>query len=521
LAFDNLSDDPKQAYFADGIVEDLITDLSKIFGVFVVARNSSFAYKGKSVKVRKIAEALGVRYVMEGSVRRAGNRVRINAQLIDATTGGHLWAERYDGELRDIFALQDRVTGRIVSALSTSLNIEVARSIRPKETNNPEAYDAFLRGWSYYRRGTVDSFAEAIPHFKNAIVLDPDYSRAYAALAAIYWTSAQEKDSFGQPGLWLNRLGMGYGEIRREGNKYLNKALERPVPLAYQVASGQYFRKGKHEDAIAAAKKGIALDDNDPVGYEAFAKAYIFAGDPKEGEDAIRKAMRLDPYFSTKYMTWLGLAQFGQEQFSLAAKTLKTAIQSNPEEDAALIVLASSLGHLGRKAEAASAKQTLDQIRRKRGVASKNNKLPVEAGVDNLLVGPLTLKDIDLWPFKAAEDRERLRAGLRLAGVPETTNVSVSPEEVEGATTVEGADAKALFDKGVSFIDVRNLELWKLGHILGATLLDLKADFTRENLSKLANKDDPIVIYCEGHKCLRSSKACSMAVTWKFTQVYY
>ena len=182
LPFVNLSGDKEQEYFADGMTDDLITDLSKISGLFVIARNSVFTYKGKPVKVRQVAEELGVRYVLEGSVRRIGDQVRINAQLIDATTGGHLWAERYDGSLNDVFGLQDKVLRKVVAALAAKLTPVAQVERAQQETDSAEAYDAFLRGWSHYRRGAPDDYAKAIPYFEKAIELDPDYSRAYAAL---------------------------------------------------------------------------------------------------------------------------------------------------------------------------------------------------------------------------------------------------------------------------------------------------------------------------------------------------
>ena len=151
LPFTNISDDPKQEYFADGMTEDLITDISKVSGLFVIARNSVFTYKGKAVKIHQVAEELGVRYVMEGSVRRVGNQVRINAQLIDATTGGHVWAERYDGSLQDIFALQDQVTRHIVAALKVSLTDEEEAQHTLPTTDNARAHDAFLQGWAHYK----------------------------------------------------------------------------------------------------------------------------------------------------------------------------------------------------------------------------------------------------------------------------------------------------------------------------------------------------------------------------------
>jgi len=169
LPFTNMSGDPEQEYFVDGMTEDLITDLSKISGLFVIARNSSFTYKGKPVQVRQVAEELGVRYVLEGSVRRAGGQVRINAQLIDAQSGAHLWAERYDGSADDVFKLQDRITGEIVRALSVTLSAgeRVARTIA--ETTDPRAYDAFLQGREHYRRWNIDAFGQAVPFFKQAL----------------------------------------------------------------------------------------------------------------------------------------------------------------------------------------------------------------------------------------------------------------------------------------------------------------------------------------------------------------
>jgi TolB-like protein/class 3 adenylate cyclase len=163
LPFANMGGDPEQEYFSDGMTEDLITDLSKISSLFVIARNSSFSYKGKQVKVREVAEELGVRYVLEGSVRRAGDEIRINAQLIDATTGGHLWAERYDGSVSDVFALQDKVTRQIVTALAVSLTADEQVERVQTETENAAAYDAFLRGWELFRRGTVEDYAAATP----------------------------------------------------------------------------------------------------------------------------------------------------------------------------------------------------------------------------------------------------------------------------------------------------------------------------------------------------------------------
>jgi TolB-like protein/DNA-binding winged helix-turn-helix (wHTH) protein len=184
LPFDNIGDDPNESYFADGITEDLITDLSKIPGVFVIARNSVWGYKGESASPRTIARELGVRYVLDGSVRREGDRVRINAQLIDTLSGRHLWADRYDGAVGDVFALQDQVIANIVSALAVKLPADNATASDFVETGNPHAYDALLLGMERLRLDTHEDTLVAISHFERAAELDPDYGRAYAALAA-------------------------------------------------------------------------------------------------------------------------------------------------------------------------------------------------------------------------------------------------------------------------------------------------------------------------------------------------
>ena len=187
LPFVNLSGDPEQEYFSDGITEDLITDLSKVSGIFVIARNSTFAYKGKPVKIRQVAEELGVRYVLEGSVRKADKQVRINAQLIDATSGHHLWADRYDGRMGNIFSLQDKITQKIVSALAVKLTSTEQEQVSRKDTDNIEAYDAFLQGWEHYLRSTEKDLGKAVSFFKRAIELDTNYGQAYAALALTYY----------------------------------------------------------------------------------------------------------------------------------------------------------------------------------------------------------------------------------------------------------------------------------------------------------------------------------------------
>jgi adenylate cyclase len=190
LPFDNMSDDPQQEFFADGMTDELITDLSKISGLLVISRNSSFTYKGKTVKVQKVAEELKVKYVLEGSIQRAGDRVRIRAQLIDGATDHHLWAESYDAVMENIFDLQDEITKKIAAVLAVKLTLGEQNRFENKITTNIEAYDAFVKGWEHFHRVTPDDLDQAISYFKQAIELDPNYSRANAALAWAYFRSS-------------------------------------------------------------------------------------------------------------------------------------------------------------------------------------------------------------------------------------------------------------------------------------------------------------------------------------------
>jgi len=227
MPFDNMSNDPDQAYFGDGISEDLITDLSKISNLLVISRLSSFTYKGKNIKVQQIAEELGVRYVLEGSVRKAENRVRINAQLIDASSGHHLWADRYDGDMNDIFTLQDKITRKIISALALKLTASEQKALTDKGTDNLQAYDEFLKGWQGYRLLTKAGFAEAKIHLEKAVELDSEFARAYAALAVLYWKAIQYATPELRQGLGVtNRRELVAVTINTTGKSPMKKQLK-------------------------------------------------------------------------------------------------------------------------------------------------------------------------------------------------------------------------------------------------------------------------------------------------------
>jgi TolB-like protein/class 3 adenylate cyclase len=290
LPFTNMSNDADQEYFADGMTEDLITDISKVSGLFVIARNSVFTYKGKTVKVRQVAEELGVRYVMEGSVRRVGNQVRINAQLIDATTGGHVWADRYDGSLEDVFSMQDKITKSIVSALSITLVGQEDSNLARAKDINPDAYNAYLQGWEHYQRHNADDAAKAVPYFEAAIQLDSQYAQAHAALAAVYWEVWDNH--------WVGALEISSSEAMKNAKEHLHQAMKQPGSLAHWVASNILIAEGNYQAAVTEAKQVVALDSNNAMGYATLAKALTLSGKANESARLIDKAARLDPYSS-------------------------------------------------------------------------------------------------------------------------------------------------------------------------------------------------------------------------------
>ncbi|MGZ6224045.1 MAG: adenylate/guanylate cyclase domain-containing protein [Syntrophales bacterium] len=398
LPFVNMGGDPEQAYFADGMTEDLITDLSKVAGLFVIARNSTFVYKGKATDVREVAKTLGVRYVLEGSVRRSGTQVRVNAQLIDATTGGHVWADRYDGDLKNIFAFQDKVTRNVVAALSVELTKDDRERVARKGTENAQAYDVFLKGWQHYLRQTPEDFRAAIVEFKKAVELDPKYGRAYAALAATYWEAYTR--------YWGVALGFSRGgETHFQAEQFLTKAMRDPTPLAHQVASAMFLHKQQHDEAIAEAKRAIASDPNDADGYVALANALSFTGKPSEALELVGRAIRLNPHYPPYYLYQLGLAQFGMKRLDEAATSLERALALNRDDYWSQRLLLATYGLLGRRADAGKLLETIKRNEKRGQIASMD---------------PLTIRAVTYWySFSERADVERFAEGLRKAGVPE------------------------------------------------------------------------------------------------------
>ncbi len=341
LPFANMSGDPEQEYFSDGITEDLITDLSKISGLFVISRNSVFTYKGKAVKVEEVGQELGVKYVLEGSVRKARNRVRITAQLVDTTTGGHLWAERYDRDLRDIFALQDEVTQKIVTALVVKLTEDEQERLVRKGTDNLEAYDYALRGMDYFFRFTKEANGQARQMFGKAIDLDPKYALAHTWLGWTHWVDY----SFG----WSQDPQSLEGAFELAQRAI---SLDDSVSEAHALLGKVHLWKRHHDLAIAELEKTLSLNRNYADGLTGLGEALYFAGRPEEAIGLVKKAMRLNPKYPVWYLLNLGHAYFLTGRYEEAITTLKRVINRNPNFWPAYIYLAASYVELGQEEKA-------------------------------------------------------------------------------------------------------------------------------------------------------------------------
>ncbi len=345
LAFDNMSGDPEQAYFSDGIAEDIITDLSKVAGLTVIARNSSFAYRGRAIDVRAIGRELGVAYVLEGSVRRAGNRVRITAQLIDAATGAHLWADRHDGDLADVFAVQDAVTLQIVKALKVRLTPAEQAGIAAVGTANPEAHDAFLRMRDlHFSPGLNKAMWErAIQHGRRAVELDPAYAEALGHLSVLHWLD------------WFNGWsGDAFNTIAARAEELAAQAMavDPGVPFANIATAAAARWRGDLDGAQASAAKALSLSPDFGISLYISAEVALVLGRPGDALALMERAVRLDPGMSHMHLQLLGQAHFLLGRFEAAALVFRERTLLARETDIGRGWLAATLGHLGETAEA-------------------------------------------------------------------------------------------------------------------------------------------------------------------------
>lgn len=343
LPFNNMSGDSDQEYFADGITEDLTTDLSRISGLFVVARNSSFAYKGRSMDLRTVAQELGVKYVLEGSVRRVNDQIRINAQLVDGNTGGHIWADRFDGTMADIFSLQDDVNRKIVEELKVNLTPTEEERLIKVETTNPDAYDMLLRGLQQYTYYSRESMVAAREWYEQAVALDPNYARAYSAIALTYGTEVNF--------YWtLNRQ-----ESIELGLEYADKALQLDdsIPQVYVTRSILYLSQRKHQAAIEAAMRTTEVFPDYPDGYAVLAFILSYSGQYEQALEALHRAKQLNIQVTGVYYGVEGRILFLMGRYNDALASLEKSIELNPGFDRTHLTLAAVLVRLGRLDDAA------------------------------------------------------------------------------------------------------------------------------------------------------------------------
>lgn len=351
LPFTNLSGDPEQEYFSDGITEDLLTDLSKLSGLFVISRNSVFLYKGKAVKPEQVGKELGARYVLEGSVRKAANRVRVTAQLIDTATGYHLWAERYDRELEDIFAVQDEVTQEIVAALQVKLTAGERNRLGRSSTTNLEAYEYFLRGLETFARRTPEANALARQMFERAIELDPHFAAAYARLGRVYMIERAFQWS-DDPQLPERAAVLAHQAI----------AFDETLPGAHQTLAYVHLLKRQFDQAIAEARRAVALDPNDADACITLGEVLSCAGEPQEAVGLVEKALQLDPYYPPSYLFALGQAYYLLGRHEEAIIAHKRLLTRNPDHARAYFFLALLYYEVGRIDDAREALAACQRI---------------------------------------------------------------------------------------------------------------------------------------------------------------
>jgi adenylate cyclase len=386
LAFNNMSGDLEQEYFSDGISEDIITDLSKLTELSVIARNSSFAYKGKPVDVKQVGRELGVRYLLEGSVRRAGGRVRVTAQLIDAASGAHIWADRFDRELTDIFAVQDELTEKITSALKIKLTASERALLASGGTKNADAHDLLLKGRELVmaNQRNREVFEQSVACFRRAIELDPSYAAPYAGLGMAYMLDHQNH--------WSENSETSLDAARR----FIDAAIARDDkdPEAYRVAALVSFWKKDLERSREEADKALSLNPNHPQALVARGNIHLYSGEPTNATPYYEKAIRLDPGQS-QWRHFLALAYFVAGAYETAAAIFKERIALTPNTDLSRAFLASALGHLGRRDDAAAVWLELKEINPRYSPASHMARTP----------------------FRNPADANRLIDGLRKAGL--------------------------------------------------------------------------------------------------------
>jgi TolB-like protein len=392
LPFINMSGDPEQDYFADGMVEDIITALSRFKALFVIARNSSFVYKGRAVDVKQIGRELGVRYVLEGSVRKAANRVRITGQLVDTATGAHLWADRFDGGLGDIFDLQDQVTESVVGAIAPAVEKAEIERAKQKPTESLDAYALYLRGMArLYQFANRQANDEALRLFNSAIELDPDFASAYGRAASCYVRAKVNG--------WISITPNEIAEVTRLAQQAVELGKDDAIALAASGYALAYVVRDL-EVAPALIDRALVLNSNLAEAWSNGGWVKIFLGEPEPAIERFARAMRLSPVDPRLMGMRAGTAyaHFFLGRYDEAAPWAAMALQDNPDYQPGLRIAAASNAMAGRPEQARKAVARLRQL---------NPALRVS-----------NLKDV-VGPYRHAEDLSRYEEGLRQAGLPE------------------------------------------------------------------------------------------------------
>jgi TolB-like protein len=390
LPFVNMSGEPEQEYFADGMAEEIITALSRCSWLFVIARNSSFTYKGETIDVRQVARDLGVRYVLQGSVRRENNRIRFSGQLVDATSGAHIWADRFDGEIRDLFDLQDRFTASVVAAIEPTLQLAEIGRLKSKPAANLEAYDLLLRAQQLEYEFTEESLVEAIDCLKQALVIDPRYARAMALAAHCYADRRFQG--------WAKDL----GAEAAEGLRLSTRAVELGKDDSIVLWMAAYAVRQLASDARAAKElvdRSLSLNPNSAIALAIAGWIEVVIADQVDALDLFRRAERLSPRDPRGWFIAGGLAHahFTRGEFDAAVSCARKALLYNPRYATGLRLLAAGLAKLGRRDEAAAAVQRLLSIEPQLTMSS--------------LRARVMFMDESVW--------NKFADGLRLAGLPE------------------------------------------------------------------------------------------------------
>ena len=384
LPFTNMGGDAEHEYFADGIVEDIITELSRYSELFVIARNSTFTYKGRAVKVQDVRRDLGVHYVVEGSVRRSGNRVRLTVQLIDATTGNHVWAERYDRDFVDLFDLQDELTRAIVATLPGRLGAAEAERLRRKPPSDMAAFDYLLAGKIHHHRATPEDNDEALRLLDKAIALDPQFAQAYAWKACTLGQAAER--GFRDPPEKF--LMLAWEEI----NKAV--ALDENDVECHRLLCEVCIETRQLDQAVMHNERALAMNPNDPRLVAQKGEVLTWLGQPAEAVEWLKTAMRLDPHGAPARAHLLGRALFGARQYAEALEAFRRIRSPRP-------------GHLAFMAACAAQLDRDDEARERLAAALA---LKPDLAIKSFVAGLF---------YREASDREHLAAALRKAGLPE------------------------------------------------------------------------------------------------------